>query len=148
MLIKPLTRDFLFSNLNVFLDLIRGWKYCNWTENNFLYELPLKWELSFALYEGDSLRGFCIASNKIADAYYIHLLFISDKARGHSLGKKCLDYAMELSKKHGYKRIELRCPLSNVRALEFYIKNGFRLRECIMDDVSGQEPDNYLELIL
>ena len=55
-------------------------------------------------------------------------------------------YAQEIASKHNINIIELRCPESNEQALNFYLKNGFKVKQKIKDDTSGNEMDYYLEL--
>ena len=144
MTFKQLTKKYLKEHIKDYLDLISNWNYVLWQEENFLHELPKKWDYSFAVYDEDKLAGFCIASNKIADAYYIHLIFISAEARRKSLGKQMLEHAKAIAKKNGVKRIELRCPESNIVALGFYQQAGFKTIKKIQDEISGPEADYYL----
>jgi ribosomal protein S18 acetylase RimI-like enzyme len=141
-----LTKEYLSLNVEAFINLVDDWKYCTWKKENFLYELPKKWDLSFAIYEENNLEGFCFASNKIIDVYYIHLIFVSDKSRGKSFGKKMIERAIELAKQNNLPRIELRCPESNTGALDFYKKKGFKTVSLLKDAVSGPEADYYLAL--
>lgn len=144
MTFKGLTKKELKDNIKDYLELIKGWKYTEWREENFLHELPKKWDYSFSVFDEGKLAGFCIASGKIEDAYYIHLIFISAEARRKSLGKQMLEHAKEISKKHKIGRIELRCPESNIVALGFYQQAGFKTIEKIQDEISGPEADYYL----
>lgn len=124
-----------------------GWKYCSWTKDNFLYELPKKWQFSFAAYEGTRLTGFCFASNKITGVYYIHLLFIASSERGKSFGGKMIEHAKKIALDNNIHSIELRCPETNQTALAFYKKQGFIVKEILQDEISGSEKDYYLQLI-
>jgi ribosomal protein S18 acetylase RimI-like enzyme len=137
-------KDELHKNIKNYIHLIEGWKYSNWKEENFMYELPAKWEFSFSVTIDEKLAAFCIASNKIKDAYYIHLLFISKNLRGKSIGKEMINYAKGLAIKNKISKMELRCPESNKDALSFYLKNGFVVTNEIMDETSGNEMDYYL----
>jgi len=139
-------KEELRQNIGQFVKLIKDWKYSLWSEDNFLYELPKKWDYSFALYEEKELLGFCIASGKIEEVYYIHLFFLSDKARGKAFGKAMIEQAQKVAQRNGINRIELRCPESNTGALEFYHKAGFKTVQIIKDEVSGPEADHYLAI--
>jgi ribosomal protein S18 acetylase RimI-like enzyme len=142
----PLDKAFIEKNAGEFVNLIQGWKFSSWTKDNFLYELPRKWEFSFAAYENDKLNGFCIASNKISDTYYIHLIFISVVARGKALGTQMIEHAKGIAKKAGVNKIELRCPETNAEAILFYEKAGFKLIEKLKDEISGDVADHYYRL--
>ncbi len=144
MTFKLLTKKQLKDNIQDYLNLVKGWKYTAWQEENFMHDLPKKWDYSFSVHDENKLTGFCVASNKIEGAYYIHLIFISTDARGKSLGKQMLEHAKTIAKKHGVHRIELRCPESNLGALGFYQQTGFKTIKKIQDEVSGPEADYYL----
>ena len=144
MTFRTLTKEELKRNMKSFMKIIEGWKYSLWTEENFLYELPKKWDYSFAVYEKDELIGFCIASGKIEAVYYIHLFFLSEKARGRSAGEAMIQHARQVAMRNGVSRIELRCPESNTVALAFYHKTGFKTEKIVQDEVSGPEADHYL----
>lgn len=139
-------KAFLTNNIHSFLNLIKNWKYSNWQEENFFYDLPSKWNFSFAIYEQNTLLGFCFASGKISNTYYIHLLFISDALRGKDIGSKMIGYAREIALKNKINKIELRCPESNVKAIDFYKKNKFEIISKLTDETSGSESDYYLQL--
>lgn len=146
MQIKAVTRQFLEKNILDFTAVIANWKYCSWNVDNFMYELPKKWEFSFAFYADTELAGFCFASNKIETVYYIHLLFISDNFRGKSLGAEMITHCKKIAMGNGIRKIELRCPESNTGALAFYTRTGFSVVQKIKDETSGHESDFYLKL--
>ena len=141
-----INKNYLDNHIETFIQLIQGWQYSSWNEENFMYELPLKWQFSFGVYENEKLLGFCFASNKLNGVYYIHLIFISSEIRGKSIGKKMIEFAKNIAKQNNINKIELRCPESNTDALTFYKKNGFSILEIIKDDISGNEADCYLTL--
>ena len=143
---RKLDKEFLTFHVQEFIDLITGWEFSDWNKDNFLYELPDKWRFSFAVYEQDKLRAFCIASGKIKTSYYIHLVYISPEARGKKLGKKMIEYAKLIAAENGKKKIELRCPVTNVSAAEFYKQMGFAETAVLKDEISGDVADHYFEL--
>jgi ribosomal protein S18 acetylase RimI-like enzyme len=146
MTLKIISKEFLAQNCSQFIALIAGWKYATWKKENFLYELPEKWEFSFAVYENETLSGFCFASGKIPGVYYIHLLFVSEHLRGQRAGAKMLSYAQQIALKHDIHSIELRCPGSNTKAVDFYLNNHFKIISKLKDQISGDEADFYLQL--
>jgi ribosomal protein S18 acetylase RimI-like enzyme len=142
---RILEKPLLEAELHRFTQLISGWAYCQWGEDNFLYNLPAKWELSFAAYEHDELAGFCFASNK-GGVYYIHLFYLAPEYRGRLLGEQMIRNAVAVAKNCHLGAIELRCPTSNEVGLKFYKKNGFSVERTLCDEVSGEEADYYLQL--
>src|ERR1041384_563636 len=102
---RRLDKQFLEENINTFLKLIEGFEYLDWKAENFLYELPKKWDFSFAVFDDNKLVGFCMASNKISDVYYMHFTFLSEETRGKGLGKKVWAHAKEVALQHGIHKI-------------------------------------------
>jgi ribosomal-protein-alanine N-acetyltransferase len=148
MTFQKVDKDYLHDHIDEFISLIKGWKFSDWGKGNFLYELPKKWDFSFAATENDEVVGFCIASNKIVDAYYIHLIFIAPSQRGKDLGKKMIEHASHIAKNAGIKKIELRCPETNVGAVDFYKRLGFKETAVLKDEISGEVADHYFQLSL
>jgi len=126
-----------------YLKLLRGWRYCQWEDKNFLKDLPGKWDLSFATFEADRLVGCCFASDK-QGVYYIHLFYLALACRGQGHGKTMVQYAVDLAQLRGLGCIELRCPASNREGLQFYQRSGFESVSLCSDHISGDEPDHYL----
>lgn len=143
---RKLDKAFLASHVGDFVSLITGWEFSSWQASNFLYELPKKWDFSFSVYDEGDLLAFCIASNKIQDAYYIHLIFISQAARGKKLGKQMIEHAKSIAMENGIRKIELRCPETNTSALEFYRHAGFKEIARLKDEISGDVADYYFQL--
>ena len=125
---KIIDKNYLDAHAENFIQLIKGWSYSSWNKDNFMYELPLKWQFSFAVYESGKLLGFCFASNKIVGVYYIHLIFISPQSRGKSIGREMIEFAKQLAKEKDINKIELRCPESNIDAISFYKKMAFQFQ--------------------
>lgn len=140
-----INREFMVQHAQEFLDILSGWKYVQWTKDNLLFELPKKWELSFAVYSDDKLIGFCIGSNKIKSSYYLHLFFVSEHARGRQLGAKMFDHIQNIARKNNLTKIEFRCPESNTSGLDFYAKMNCKITSKIQDEISGNEADCYHE---
>lgn len=130
---------------NNLVKLISSWELSQWKEENFLYDLPLKWEYSFMLQEDENILGFCIASGKIDHNYYIHLFFCDEKIRGKGVGKLLLNTAEKIAKSRKLQAIILRCPIINDGAVKFYKKQGFQILEEVLDAVSGEIPDYILK---
>lgn len=146
MIFTLIDKEKLQEDVGTYVALMHGWKYATWEKSNFLYDLDKKWQFSFAAFDDGKLVGFCFASNKIVDVYYIHLLFISSHTRGKSIGEGMLSHAKKIALQHNLHCIELRCPESNERAFNFYKKNGFNVKSKVQDEISGSEADYYLKL--
>ena len=140
-----LDKPFMENFVDDLVSCIEGWAYATWQRANFLIELPKKWEYSFVVYQENTICGFCIASGKLPDFYYIHLIFLRDECRNQGLGRQMLDRAWQYCREHALVGIRLRCPVSNEVAYRFYLDYGFTLLEHVHDEISGDEPDFVLE---
>ncbi len=146
MKIYTLDKSTLKSVLPELLSIVFNSKLVNWAEENFLRELPLKWQASFAIYDAGEIIGFCVASMKPDSNYYVHLLFVEEYSRNKGVGKKLMDECVRRAKTLGLSTITLRCPLKNQRAHSFYLKQGFSEKRVITDSTSGPDGD-YLMLL-
>lgn len=124
-----LTKEYVKQNVNVFIQLIKGWEYADWKEENFLYDLDKKWDYSIGCFIDEQLVGFCFSSAKIEGAYYIHYLYVSGQYRQKNIGKEMMDYVKKYSYTQRLDKVVLRCPVANERALDFYLKNKFQILE-------------------
>lgn len=79
-------------------------------------------------YNDNKLAGFlCIYLNsKIA---YVTYLIVDEKFQNCGIGSALIDKAIKMAKKRGYFSIFLECSKSNIKGLNFYIKNNFKFRE-------------------
>jgi len=146
MIAADLDRQAMSRSVDDLVELIREWKLVDWKEDNFLYDLPGKWSCSFAILAEGSIIGFCIASEKITGAYYIHLLFVANAYRKQGVGRKIIDVAKQRCIDRGLKRIILRCPVTNHKAVEFYKHQGFDIHSKVQDEISGSVEDYVMHM--
>lgn len=102
-----------------------------WGTENFLFELPGKWDLSF-LAEDEGLLGYAILSRKAPDRVHLHHFMLGAAARGRGVGTTML---AEVRRRARPSRLTLKVHRDNLRAIAFYRREGFVLREA---------PDAYL----
>ena len=124
---EKINKEFLKNNVSIFLDMIKNWKYGDWKEDNFLCDLPLKWDYSFVCKSDDDIIGFCFNSGKIAKCLYIHLLFINEANRSRNIGKLLIDNLKIHALENELEKIALCCPKDNISGLNFYLKNKFEV---------------------
>lgn len=100
-----------------------------WSENQFLANLPLKWELSLVAKLDERVIGFLLASKKDAGAH-IHRFVVSKEERGHGVGSNLLKHFHKLLATRNDIRpiITLKVECLNEDAIRFYKANGFRTR--------------------
>lgn len=92
-----------------------------WGASHLLKDLPDKWELSFAAWDGDRVVGYCIASRK-AESVHLHHLMVRSERRGEGLGATLL---AEFEKRASG-RATLKVAVMNERACRFYRQHGWR----------------------
>jgi ribosomal protein S18 acetylase RimI-like enzyme len=128
--------------------MVRTWPLVDWTEENFLVTLPLKWQCSFAIRLLAEIKGFCVASQKPESTYYIHLIFVNSEERCYGLGTMMLNEAIERAVRLNMCEISLRCPRNNNDALQFYLRYGFTCQGKVIDEVSGAVGDYLMKYFL
>jgi ribosomal protein S18 acetylase RimI-like enzyme len=89
-----------------------------WTLDNFLLELPRKWELSFYASVAGQLIGYAIASEK--PPVHLHHLGLHVRWRNRGLGSLML---AEL-KRRAAGVITLKVAADNIAAQQFYRRHG------------------------
>jgi len=105
----------------------KDWDY--WNYENFIYELPGKWEMSFYLEVNDVIIGYCINSIK-QNCVWLHHIIISKKYRGIGIGNIMLDELIRRTmEKTQFRRIGLKVGVDNQPAQGFYNKAGFEIEK-------------------
>lgn len=120
-----ISKEFLIENYNVFKELSKQIENDYWTLENYLYELPLKWELSEAYILNKQIAGFNIASHK-QDHFYIHRIVVSKKYHNRGIGKALIFSLINKAKSNNIKSISLKVAIHNTKAFNFYLKLGFK----------------------
>jgi ribosomal protein S18 acetylase RimI-like enzyme len=94
-----------------------------WTSENFLKELPGKWELSFALWDQGPI-AYCIMSLR-EDAVHIHQFMVAADKRGTGIGSQMMHHAASIAAQYR-SRITLKVPHAAKSARKFYLRHGFQ----------------------
>jgi ribosomal protein S18 acetylase RimI-like enzyme len=124
----PMTKELLKNNLDFIMQEVRDFEFIDWSERNYLRDLPDKWKLSIAALSDGVMGGFSINSDK-EGIFYIHFFYIFDKYRSSGMGKKLIGSCEKLASNNGMREIQLRCHKDNIRALNFYFQNGFQIKK-------------------
>lgn len=95
-----------------------------WKGENYLADLPGKWRVSrIGMADG---RPLAFAINSIRGRYlWVHRLMVGADHRGASIGHVAIEACQSIVRDEGLNGILVKTPLSNVRALKFYLREGF-----------------------
>lgn len=136
LLIITLTQDLMSKYMTEVIREVEGFEYLNWTEENYLKDLPEKWKYSLAVLTNENICAFSINSRK-SGIYYIHFFYVFEKFRNKGIGKKLLKACENLSNSESIRKLQLKCPKDNLRARKFYLENGYYMAG------NDEKKDNY-----
>ena len=119
-----LTKDLLELNLDdlIFIDN-QAFGIDAWGKDNFRYQLPLKYDLSFLVKMDSKLIAYCINSKKEEDCY-IHRIVIKKDYKAKGLGGEMINY---IQNQLNQKKISLKVNVNNIFAINFYFKMNFKI---------------------
>ena len=127
--VVKVTREYMIKNMNKFLAIEKNWVDLgeeSWIEENFLFELPLKWELSFAAEKDDLIIGYLIGSKYTTELSRINKLVVDSQHHRCGIGKQLINQYFATCLKKGIEKSELKALIENIPANNFYAKNGYR----------------------
>jgi GNAT superfamily N-acetyltransferase len=99
-------------------------QWMEWTEENYVREMPRKWELSYLVYSGEHLIGYFLCSAR-GGLLWLHRFVVGAEFRGKGYGGQIIRELESLADREGFKGIMLKTPFSNRKALAFYNREGF-----------------------
>ena len=113
---ERLTKELLISRLNEIIEISKeAIPGENWSEENYLYDLPRKWELSRVVIVDDKIVGYTIISEK-ESSLHLHKIVVKKNSRGKGIGRMLLQNLEEI----GEKSVTLKVGIENVDAKKFY----------------------------
>lgn len=123
--VYPLTLDRLQEFMPYLLDIDAQTLGETWTDSNFSYDLPHKWDFSFfATCDDQKISGFVIASRK-PGSIHIHRLAVAKNLQGMGIGKQLVEKIIRKTTNEKLNRITLKVSKYNTTAVSFYQKLGF-----------------------
>ena len=131
--IYTFTKEILKKYIDAIIRDTSDFEYNNWKEENFLLDLPDKWEFSIALFDGSSITGFSINSRK-SDVFYMHFFYILKKYRKSKAGEGLLNACENKAAENKLQIVRLKCNKNNFAALNFYLKNGYAINKTDLHD--------------
>jgi len=94
-----------------------------WNCDNFLHDLPEKWNLSRFLFLNDKLIGYLICSKK-ENSFHIHRFVVSEKYQNKGAGSLLLNALIYSIPKGNL--LTLKVKKYNKNAIQFYEKRNFK----------------------
>lgn len=125
--VMPLSKSEMIRNIEKILLLDQVIVGEEWIKDNFLAELPEKWQFSFQAYAEDLMAGFLVASRK-EHAVHIHRLAVGNQHQNMGVGNRLMNALINESRGKNIESITLKVLHSNIKAIEFYKRLGFKLR--------------------
>ena len=136
--IVDLSPAFVEDNIDKILSIASDQPGEYWAKDNFLFELPGKWTLSFAVILDNNIEGYAVVSIKSHKTAHIHHFMVSSGHRGRRIGMSMLDEVKARASAHGLQNITLKVARTNHRALEFYVRHGFLPHETYSELVEAE----------
>ncbi len=136
--IIKITREYLIKNMDKFFAIEKNWRDIgeeSWREENFLFELSLKWELSFAAEKEGLIIGYLIGSKHTDKISRVNKLVVDSQHHNCGIGKKLINQYFAVCLEKGIEKSELKALIENIPANKFYAKIGYRY----IDSVAGTD---------
>ena len=134
-------KSFLKKNINTFCSMIKDFKYFIWKEENFLMDLPGKWDYSLVARNKGKIVGFSINSLKKNNVVYVHFIFVVELYKKKRIGTNLVKSLIAKARRNGINSVRLRCPTENKPAVNFYKSNGFEIQDTVFDELSKPYTD-------
>jgi ribosomal-protein-alanine N-acetyltransferase len=105
----------------------RDYSETGWTEENFRYDLPFKWELSRLAVNGERMAGFWIASASVPGNCHTHRVAVHPAYQGQGIGRAMFEALARDARAHGpgVETMTLEVGYGNCAAKAFYRELGF-----------------------
>lgn len=131
--IESLTSGIAAAKAGELASLDSGLSNDYWGEENFVSDLPGKWDLSVLLLDdSDQIVGYSIASRADPCRAHLHRLVIAEDYRGRGLGTGLIEELRTRAQEKGLRRLSLKVGEENLAAKRLYSGMGF-----VLDDDSG-----------
>lgn len=93
---------------------------------------------TFCLIENDGRKaGFIAFSRKSRDLYFINKFYVKTEEQGKGIGREVFEHCRSLFGSDGPYNIQLTVNRQNYKAINFYFKIGFRIREVADFDIGN-----------
>ena len=123
LIVEKLTKSRCVESLDDFIAV--SCDVSNWGEEQFLSELPDKWNLRLSVWD-DKPIAYTILSKKWVDRIHIHQFMVKAEYRSSGIGSLMLDGVL---KKYLGEDISLKVHKDHEGAIKFYERHNFVLGE-------------------
>jgi ribosomal protein S18 acetylase RimI-like enzyme len=96
-----------------------------WSEENFLADLPGKWELSVCAFGGSDVVGYSIMSLPEPGRAHIHHFMVAAPSRGLGVGSAMIRESLDRAQRAAVRQVSLKVHADSVDAQNFYRRHGF-----------------------
>lgn len=120
-----LDRELAERSLPLLHELAADQAWMDWTDENYLYELPEKWSLSRLIREGPENVGYALCSRK-GDGLWLHRLVVGPEHRGRGIGERVVAELIRIARAEGLTSVGCKTPGDNEGNRRFYTRLGFR----------------------
>ncbi|MEA3229579.1 MAG: GNAT family N-acetyltransferase [archaeon] len=128
-----MTHNYMSRNLDMLHAIEQNWTGIGedeWKRKNYFLDLPLKWELSLAVEDQNSIIGYLFASEDcskvISRVSNVNKIVVDYPYRGHGIGKQLMEKYFEACLENGIEFCELKALTNNSAANNFYAGLGFK----------------------
>ncbi len=123
---KLLIRPISVPDLEKILEIEQASYRTPWTSSDFFREITYNQMAYYYLAEaGERIAGF-IGIWLVVDESHITNIAVSPDFRCQGIGEKLLLFALEMATHHGARCAILEVRVSNTKAINLYLKHGFR----------------------
>ncbi len=122
--LRTLSPEDVATNADAFLAIAQDGPGEYWRQEHFLRDLPEKWRLSFAAWDGSQPVGYAIVSRKAPTQIHLHHFTVAAAYRSRGLGSRMMDEMIRRAREVGVDRLTLK--VDGPRAEVFYRRHAFR----------------------
>jgi ribosomal protein S18 acetylase RimI-like enzyme len=123
-----ITQDYMSDNLSKLLEIESNWTDIGeqpWNENNFLLDLPYKWELSFAAEDRGEILGYVIGSKIAENTARVNKIVVGREYRKNHIGTSLIRRFETACLERGLYDVDLKAIVGNDAANNFYLRLGY-----------------------
>ncbi len=131
MKINILSKEFAKSNISDLIRISKEIPFEYWEKEHFLFDLSKKWDYSLVAVNEitQKVLGFIICSQKEEFSIHIHKFAVEKESQSKKIGYILLEKLEKECYSTQIRKITLKVHVSNIRAINFYLKNGFVQKE-------------------